>query len=113
MIDASSAVMTLTLVRRADLDPDAFRTHWQDVHGPLVRRLAVDLGIRRYVQLHAADAERWDGLALVQFESREDLERRLLTPAGRSAAREIRADEGRFLDTSRTLVAWVRAETIF
>ena len=40
------------LRRRPDLSPEAFRRHWLEVHGPLVRTHQRVLRILRYVQVH-------------------------------------------------------------
>ena len=108
-------VMVVALRRRVGLSPEAFLTHWRDTHAPLVRGLASDLGIEHYVQLHPeAGAEAgWDGVALVSFQSRADLERRLATPAGRAAARQLRSDEARFLDTVTSITWWGSEHPIF
>jgi len=110
-----SEVMLVALRRRVGLGREAFLTHWRDTHAPLVRGLASDLGIERYVQLHPdAGAEAaWDGVAVVSFRSRADLERRLATPAGRSAARQLRNDEARFLDTAASITWWGSEHPIF
>ena len=101
-------VMVVALRRRPDLSRDAFLTHWRDTHAPLVSGLAAALGIARYVQLRpdgAAEAA-WDGLALVTFQSRADLDRRLAAPAGRSAARALRDDELKFMDAATSTRWW-------
>lgn len=101
-------VMVIALRRRPDLSREGFLTHWRDTHAGLVRALAADLGIASYVQLHpdpGADAE-WDGLAFVSFHSRTDLDTHLGTPAGRSAARQLREDELTFIDVAKSTTWW-------
>jgi uncharacterized protein (TIGR02118 family) len=100
-------VMLIALRRRRDLGREAFLAHWLETHAPLVRALAGDLGIRSYTQFHMEPGSGpWDGLARVGFASRADLERHLATPAGRAAARALRADERTFVDIDQTATWW-------
>lgn len=101
-------VMVVALRRRADISREAFLAHWRDTHAPLVSGLSAALGIAHYAQLHPDEGAQatWDGVALVSFQSRADLERRLATPAGRSAARALRDDEVKFMDTATSTSWW-------
>lgn len=49
--------MSLAIRRRADLTHAEFLDYWRDVHAPLVVRLAPDIRLLRYVQLHGEDGE--------------------------------------------------------
>lgn len=103
-----TAVMVVALRRRPDLSRERFLAHWRGPHAELVRALAGDLGILGYVQLHpgSRDETGWDGLALVSFRNRADLATHLTTAAGRSAARELRDDELKFMDVAGSLTWW-------
>ncbi len=109
-------IRLLFCVRRlASLTPDEFTAHWLDVHGPLVRERAALLGIRRYEQSHTVDSpigaamagargstNPYDGLASLWFDSEEALARSGSTPQARAGAREILADERRFIDLAHS-----------
>jgi uncharacterized protein (TIGR02118 family) len=103
------------LVRRSDLDEAAFHRYWQDEHGPLVRTHAAALGIRRYVQSHAAHpafsaalaATReapagYDGVAELWLDSLEALATATATPEGAAAGAALLEDERRFIDHARS-----------
>ena len=108
-------VITFLLRRRAELSAVAFHEYWRDRHGPLVASHASALGVRRYMQLHAMDspvgtaiaASRgcaphvWDGIALVWFDSEEQLGRAAATADGQAAASALLEDERRFLDLAQ------------
>lgn len=101
--------MTISLRRRTDLSPAAFRQHWRDIHGPIVARHAVTLGIKRYVQVYALDAaptggrpEGFDGIGEVWIESIEAFQEAATTPKGAVAVREIRESDVFLTDVSRS-----------
>jgi len=88
-----------------------FQRYWRETHGPLVRRHATTLRIRRYVQLHTLDdalndalrasrggPEPFDGIAELWWDSRDDLAEAAATAAGQRAAAELLEDERRFID---------------
>jgi len=85
--------------RRPDLDPAAFLTYWQDVHGPIAAAIP---GVVRYHQLpvleHQGDpaAPVFDGFALLRFASFDALR----ASAGTPAFAATRADIGNFMDTA-------------
>jgi uncharacterized protein (TIGR02118 family) len=99
-----------------------FQRYWRETHGPLVRRHAATLRIRRYVQVHTADdplndalaasrgaPEAFDGVAELWWESRADLEQGIQDEDGRRAAQELLEDERRFIDHARSPL-WIAAE---
>ena len=108
-------VITFLLRRRAELSTAAFHQYWREQHGPLVASHAGALGIRRYMQLHATNSPAgsaiaesrgcaphvWDGIALVWFDSEEQLGRAAATAEGQAAAAALLEDERRFLDLAR------------
>jgi uncharacterized protein (TIGR02118 family) len=88
-----------------------FQRYWRETHGPLVRRHAAVLRIRRYHQLHTVEhpmqdalrasrggPEAYDGVAELWWDSVDDLAAAQSDPAGRDAARELLEDERRFID---------------
>ena len=99
-----------------------FQKYWFENHGPLVRRPAGVLGIRRYVQLHTLDEplnavlresrgtqEAYDGVAELWWDSREAMEQALASPDAQQAARELLEDERRFIDLPRSAL-WLGTE---
>jgi len=114
--------LVFALRRLATLSREQFQKYWLETHGPLVRRHAQVLRIRRYVQLHTVDdplnsvlresrgaEEPYDGVAELWWDSREDLELTLATPEAQQAARELLEDEKRFIDLARSAL-WLATE---
>jgi uncharacterized protein (TIGR02118 family) len=107
--------LVFCLRRLPRLTRDEFQRYWRETHGPLVRRHAGILGIRRYVQVHTLDdplqdalrasrggPEPYDGVAELWWDSRDALEAAMRDPAGQAAARELLEDERRFIDLARS-----------
>ena len=108
--------VTFLLRKQPSLSHDEFYRYWREEHGPLVAGHAQRLGALRYVQVHTLGDEAalnsaagmakarggmepiYDGVAEVWFESREALLAAASTPAGRAAAKELVADEAKFID---------------
>lgn len=96
--------------RKAGLSADEFHDYWQYQHGPLIKRHAKAFGICKYVQMHAIEDRRnatderyptrYDGVAQLWFNTRDDLELWFdnSTPESIQAGKEIRADERNFVD---------------
>lgn len=114
--------LVITFYRRPGMTLEQFTDRWLNVHGPLVRRLADDLHIRRYVQSHGLSAdgaeepigERASALppdACVElwYDNMADFVAALNTPEGRAATALLMQDEAEFVDTSRS-VAWFTEE---
>lgn len=115
---------TMCLHRLPFLSPEAFQTYWFEQHGPLVRSVAGELNILRYVQVHGLDhplnagfrksrggPEPFDGIAEVWYESLEAFEAPFRTEAGKAAGRLLKEDEARFIDLARS-PGWVGQEKI-
>jgi uncharacterized protein (TIGR02118 family) len=110
--------LVFLLRRRPELSVDEFHRYWQDEHGPLVRKHAAALGIRRYSQLHTvetpfteavcasrgAEHAEYDGVALVWFDSLDALAESASTPEGQTAGAALLEDERRFLDLERCMI---------
>ena len=108
-------VITFLLRRRADWSSEDFHAYWREQHGPLVKRHAEQLGIRRYIQLHTRDeplgraiAEGrgceptdYDGIAILWFDDEGALVTSASTPGGVAASAALLEDEQRFIDLSR------------
>ena len=114
--------LVFPLRRVRTLSREQFQKYWFENHGPLVRRHARALRIRRYVQVHTVDdplnavlresrgaEEPYDGVAELWWDNREDLEAALATPEAQQAARELLEDEKRFIDLARSAL-WLATE---
>ncbi len=114
------------LRRVPTLSPDEFYQYWLENHGPLVRRHAATLRIRRYTQGHtfidpridpAVDARGcrvppYDGVAEVYWDSVEELVAGASTAEGRAAGRALLEDERRFIDLPNSSLFCVREHQI-
>lgn len=111
--------LTFCLVRLPHLSREAFQAYWLGTHGPLVKRLAEPLRIRRYVQLHSlppqASAglrasrgapEEFDGVAQLWFDSLEAVIENGRRPEAQAAAALLLEDERRFIDLPRSPLWW-------
>jgi uncharacterized protein (TIGR02118 family) len=107
--------LTFCLRRLPGISRQEFQRYWLENHGPLVRKHAAALNIRRYVQLHTLEAalnqairgtrgspEAYDGVAELWFDSEESLAQGTATEAGREAGRLLLEDEQRFIDLERS-----------
>jgi uncharacterized protein (TIGR02118 family) len=115
--------LVFCLRRLPHLSREEFQRYWRETHGPLVRRHAAALRIRRYVQLHTApDAasaalrasrggpEPFDGVAELWWDGQAEVEAALATPEGRTASLALLEDERRFIDLARSPLWWVGDE---
>ncbi|TMA49120.1 MAG: EthD family reductase [Deltaproteobacteria bacterium] len=114
--------LVFCLRRLPQLSRADFQRYWREKHGPLVRRHAAALRIRRYVQLHTREdalndvlrasrggPEPYDGIAELWWESRDDLEAATASPEGQRASLELLEDERRFIDLGRSPL-WIADE---
>ncbi len=113
------------LHRLPHLDRAQFQDYWRNVHGPLVRRHAAALRIRRYVQAHTLPddlslglrrargaPEPFDGIAELYYASEEDFRAAGRDPAAREAGRILLEDERRFIDHARSPIWLAREEVV-
>lgn len=112
------------LRKLANLTSDEFQKHWFEVHAPLVKKHQKVLRIVRYVQFHSElgamteklrafrdSPEPFDGVAEIWYESRESLETLGKDPHARAASRELKDDEMRFIDTTKSPI-WIGTERL-
>ena len=117
--------LSFCLRRLPRLSREEFQKYWFETHGPLVRKHADALRIRRYVQTHtllgdAAAARRpqrvgppgYDGVAELWWASEEDVAAALATPAGVEAGRVLLEDERKFIDLASSPLFWAREREI-
>lgn len=104
--------------RREDLSPEEFHRYWRENHGPLVKKHAPTIGVKRYIQHHANETgleaivqdargcphEAFDGVAVISFESLDDMAAKGAQPEALAAADELAADERNFIDHERSLI---------
>lgn len=104
--------LTFCLRRKPGLSREAFHDYWLNTHGPLVSSVKDVLGIKRYVQVHAnapsklsaslqgsrGDAEPYDGIAELWFESEDAIEAAMTDPKALEAAHLLLEDEKKFID---------------
>jgi uncharacterized protein (TIGR02118 family) len=117
--------LTFCLVRLPTLSRTEFQSYWFNKHAPLVKSHSAVLGIRRYVQLHSADAatsvdlrqsrggpEQYDGVAELWWDSFEALAQHLIKPAAIEAGRALLEDERKFIDLPRSPLWWGEEKVI-
>ncbi len=110
------------LRRLPELSREQFQQYWFDKHAPLVRKNRETLRIRRYVQVHSLDdpvnealrggrggPEPYDGVAELWWDTVEDLQEAMESPAGQVAALELLEDEKTFIDLSKSPL-WIAQE---
>jgi uncharacterized protein (TIGR02118 family) len=88
------------LTRKPDLGQAEFSSYWEQVHGPIGRRIP---GLRRLVQSHtlqepSGDAPAFDGMAELWFDNVEALQTARRSPEWQAST----ADEANFIDSTRT-----------
>ena len=107
---------------RADVGFEAGQHYWHTQHGPLIRSLAHDWGILRYVQVHrtetpleetfrasrSTEVDAYDGHAELWFD-RSDLT--VTAPERREAVERVVADEAKFIDFDRSSI-WFAEEHV-
>lgn len=109
------------------LSYEEFFHYWLNSHGPLVKKHAPILGMKRYVQSHtiqnpmlnaAAQVPRgisdmYDGITEVWWDSPEALAASLETPEAQEANRILSADEATFVDCENSAIFFSIEHTIF
>jgi len=117
--------LVFTIRRRDDMTREEFQRYWRENHAPIVKRNAETLRIRRYVQVHARETELdealaasregqanvYDGVAELWWDSLEDLMAAYATPEGQAAGAELLEDEKRFIDLPRSTL-WLGEENV-
>lgn len=96
---------------------EEFHRYWREEHAPLVQQHAKTLRIRRYVQSATltdpalvsatkgrGDADPYDGVAELWWDSIEDALSAPTTEEGRTAARALYRDEKRFIDLENSRI---------
>ena len=106
---------------------EEFYDYWLNNHGPLVRKHASILGMKRYVQSHtihepmlnaAAQQPRgitdmYDGITEIWWDSPESISAVLQTSEGQESNRILSEDEARFVDCANSAIFFSTEHTIF
>jgi len=116
--------LVFCLRRLPHLSRQEFQRYWLESHGPLVRRLAPALGVKRYVQVHTVTSafseamsrhrgapEDFDGVAELWWEDEAAFRASGRTPEGREAGRLLLEDEARFIDLANSPL-WLNREQV-
>lgn len=110
--------VVMCIPRRDDVSPEEFRRYWLEEHGEKVRQHAPTIGAVRYVQYQTFDTgleeivqqgrgcgdDRYDGIAVVSFDSLDEMAAKGAEPGALSAAELLMADEATFIDHGRSLI---------
>ena len=108
----------LCMRRREDISEEEFHRYWREEHAKLVASHANLLGMASYVQYHTittglesivqeargCPSEVYDGIAVIGFESLEEMAARGAEPEALSVAEEMAADERRFIDHTNSRI---------
>ncbi len=83
--------IVFVLQKRSDLGTEEFRWYWKETHGPIAAKLP---GLRRYVQNHvlpdpSQGEPAYDGIAELQFDSREAFEAAIASPEGQATLADV------------------------
>jgi uncharacterized protein (TIGR02118 family) len=100
----------VVIYRRPDLTPEQFRSHLEQIHGPIVKSFP---GLRKYVQNYVCpDSKRklpgWDAIVEVYFDSWEAMEAAWASPQGAASDADLPA----FADLTRTTWSVVEEVTL-
>ena len=121
--------MIYCLKRRPDIEIEEFYRYWLEDHGPLVRRHAEALKIKKYIQCHKIidtdetplnkmiqdsrdSLDAYDGVAELWWDSMDEFMAANSTPDGIEAGQILLEDEQNFIDLSRSCIFFAEAYTI-
>ena len=121
--------MIYCVKRRPDIDVDEFYRYWIEEHGPLVKKRAKELKIKKYVQCHTIQdtnkmplnkmfqdsrhsLDAYDGVAELWWDSIDDLMAATASPDGAEAGQILFEDEQNFIDSSRSCIFFTEEHTI-
>ena len=119
--------VVLCVKRRQDVDHDEFHRYWREDHAKLVSRHAATIGAVSYVQHHTLQtglesivqegrgcpADVYDGIAVVTFESLDEMANKGAQPEALAAAEELAEDERRFIDHAGSRIWFTEHHNVF
>ena len=90
----------VVVYRRADLTPEQFRQHFEQIHGALAKQLP---GLKKYTQNYVApdpnrESPGWDAIVELYFDDAAAMEAAWASPQGAASD----ADLPKFADMTRT-----------
>ena len=108
----------LCICRRDDVSPEEFHRYWREDHAALVKSHTEELGVRSYIQHHTITTglesivqgdrgcppDVYDGVAVITFDSLDDMAAKGAEPGALAAAAELSEDERRFIDHSQSRI---------
>jgi hypothetical protein len=118
--------VVLCIKRRQDVTLEEFHRYWREDHARLVARHAATIGAVSYVQHHTIDTglesivqggrgcppDVYDGIAVVSFESLDDMASKGARTEALASAEELAEDELRFIDHSASRIWFTEHLTI-
>ena len=121
--------MIYCVKRRPDIDVDEFYRYWLKEHGPLVKKHANELKIKKYIQCHTIQdtnemplnkmfqdsrnsLDAYDGVAELWWDSIDDLMAAIASPDGSDAGQILFEDEQNFIDASRSCIFFTEEHTV-
>ncbi len=118
--------VVLCIKRRSDVSPEEFHRYWREDHAKLVARHAATIGAVSYVQHHTLETglesivqeargcppDVYDGIAVVSFESLDDMAAKGGQPEALAAAEEMADDERRFIDHAGSRIWFTEHYTV-
>ncbi len=118
--------MIFCVKKRDDISAEAFTDYWLNTHAPLVKSQREALQMKRYSQRHSGYVELeqqaiasrgmspgYDGFAEVCWDNIETLANALSSEAGLAASALLAEDEARFIDLSKSTIAFTEEHVIF
>ena len=118
--------LVYVLDRLPSISPEEFYDYWLNTHGPLVRKHAKTLRLKKYVQSHMMDIPATEairsirgmlgpiaGITEIWWDSLEDFQAAYATPQGKAAGAELAADEDKFINIKGSHVFLTEEHPIF
>lgn len=112
--------------KREDLSSEEFYKYWLEQHGPLVKKHAPAVRMKKYVQSHSVSTpvaalaqevrgmtQTYDGITECWWTSLEDLMEALQTPEGATANEALAKDEANFVDLKNSCIFFTEEHEIF
>ena len=116
----------MCLRRHPDMTREQFQDYWLNKHAPLFKSFAETFRAKRYIQDHTLETplnamlresrgmlEPYDGVAVVWFESEEELVAAMSSPEGQRVSGLLLEDESTFVDHAKSMAFIAKEEHIF
>jgi len=116
----------MCITRHPDKTRAQFQDYWLNQHAPLFKSFATEFRAKKYIQDHTLDSplndalresrgmtQAYDGVAVVWFESEEELVAAMSSPEGQKISATLLADENTFIDHAKSTAFLAKEEQIF